>query len=118
MKLNNRQRMRASNKRASAYLLDNGYDEIWLKAHGKNPDTTKTQHGNYKALDLWNLFDGICFFKSTPIFLQIKTNAWAKPSPITSFQKRRNIHVMIINVTNKLASCNGNWMVFTRDYSP
>ena len=44
------------------WLLKNGYDEIWLKAHGRRQDLVYNRGEWYRALDLWNLFDGICFF--------------------------------------------------------
>jgi len=36
--MNPRQRMRASNRKAVLWLLENGYDDIWLKAHTKRLD--------------------------------------------------------------------------------
>ena len=59
--MHNRQRMRFSNRKAVLWLLKNGYDDIWLKPHTKRTDLTYTQGEWYRVIDLWNLFDGICF---------------------------------------------------------
>jgi hypothetical protein len=53
--------MRASNRKSVMWLLKNGYDEIWLKSHTRRSDLVYTVGEWYRALDLWNLFDGICF---------------------------------------------------------
>ena len=36
--MNPRERMRSSNRKVVLYLLDKGYTEIWLKAHGRRHD--------------------------------------------------------------------------------
>ena len=113
--MNNRQRMRASNRKAVLWLLKNGYDEIWLKPHTKRADLVYTVGEWYRALDLWNLFDGICFDKDQNIImLQIKTNAWAKEAPLKSFvDSHKNIIVLSINVKKMKDS---KWVVYTREY--
>jgi len=113
--LNNRQRMRASNKLARLELLSSGYDEIWFKPHSKRNDLVFTQRGKYLATDLWNLFDGICWFNDRIVFFQVKTNAWANMKPIKDFVKRHPINVLVINVTNKLKDCNGKYKVKIRE---
>ena len=101
--MNPRQRMRWSNRKAVNYLLEHGYDEIWLKAHGRRQDLTYCQGAWYRALDLWNLFDGVCIDEGGTItFLQIKTNAWASKEPILKWLKKVNgIKVLVINVKYK-----------------
>ena len=113
--MNPRQRMRFSNRKAVIWLLDNGYDDIWLKAHGRRHDLVYTTGEWYRALDLWNLFDGICFDKDENIImLQIKTNAWAKEAPLKSFvDSHKNIIVLSINVKKMK---DNKWVVYTREY--
>ena len=117
--MNNRQRMRTTNKMVRNWLLKEGYDEIWFKPHTKRNDWVFTQKGNYMATDLWNLFDGMAYDKfGNLIFLQMKTNAWAKEKDIVKFTKNHNHSlVLIFNVTNKLASCKGHYKLFTRMYN-
>jgi len=112
--VNPRQRMRASNRKSVMWLLKNGYDEIWLKPHTRRSDLVYTVGEWYRALDLWNLFDGICFDKDNNIvMLQIKTNAWAKEKPLKQFAKdHKNIKVLSINVKGE----KGKWNVYTREY--
>ena len=82
--------MRSSNRKAVLWLLKNGYDDIWLKAHGRRLDLIYTTGEWYRALDLWNLYDGICFDDIGRIILiQIKTNSWAKAEPIREFLKSK-----------------------------
>ena len=79
------------------WLLKNGYDEIWLKSHTRRTDLVYTVGEWYRALDLWNLFDGICFdHDNNIVMLQIKTNAWAKEKPLKQFAKdHKNIKVSV-----------------------
>ena len=108
--------MRASNLLVRKYLLEQGYDNIWFKAHTKRNDLVFTQKGKYLATDLWNLFDGICTLDRQIIFLQMKTNAWAKAQPIENWIGKINCRVLVFNITNKLKECNGHYKVFVRRY--
>ena len=106
--------MRASNRRAVMWLLKEGYDDIWLKPHGRRQDLVYTRGEWYRALDLWNLFDGICFDEGGNIVLiQIKTNAWPPSQPIFDFMRdKNNMKVLCINVFRK----EGRWDVKVRAY--
>jgi len=106
--------MRASNRKAVLWLLKNGYDDIWLKAHTRRHDLIYTTGEWYRALDLWNLFDGICYDEGgNVVFIQIKTNAWATEDPIFEFMRdKNNIKVLSINVYKK----KGRWDVKVRAY--
>lgn len=114
--MNNRKRMRASNLLVRKYLLENGYDNIWFKAHTNRSDLVFTQNGNYLATDLWNLFDGICTLDNKMIFLQMKTNSWPKSEPILKWIKKIDCQVLVLNVTNLLKECNGHYQVVVRHY--
>lgn len=109
--------MRASNKLVRTWLLENNYDQIWFKPHGKRNDYVFTQRGNYMAQDIWNLFDGICFdMVGTVIFLQMKTNNWASESEFKKFTNNHSIKILSFNVTNQLKESKGRWKVFEREY--
>lgn len=110
--MNNRERMRASNKMAKDFLLQHGYDDIHFKAHTARNDTTYTQKGNYLSNDFWNLFDGMCWNDGYLYFFQVKTNSWANLSQIKKFLETHNAKVLSFNVTNKLKICKGRWKVF------
>ena len=115
--MNNRQRMRASNKLVREWLLKNSYDEIWFKPHGKRNDYVFTQRGSYMAQDIWNLFDGICIREGVITFLQMKTNAWAKGSDFVKFKNKTIMtDILSFNVTNALKECGGKYKVFVREY--
>jgi len=111
--MNPRERMRSSNRKAVMWLLKEGYDDIWLKPHTRRHDLVYTRGEWYRALDLWNLFDGICFDEGGNIILiQIKTNAWPPKKPILDFLvDKKNIKVLAINVFRK----KGRWDVKVRD---
>ena len=117
--MNNRLRMRASNLLVRKWLLENGYDQIWYKPHTARNDLVFTQKGNYLATDLFNLFDGICFNRlGLIVFLQMKTNAWAKEKPIETFLRNHHeLRVLSFNITNKIKECKGHYKVFVREYS-
>ena len=112
--MNTRQRMRFSNRKAVLWLLENGYDEIWLKPHIRRTDLVYTVGEWYRALDLWNLFDGICFDEGGNIVLiQVKTNAWASAKPINDWLKNKNnLIVLVINVKGK----GKKWDILMRKY--
>jgi hypothetical protein len=114
--VNPRERMRSSNRKAVLWLLKNNYDEVWLKSHTRRSDLVYTRGEWYRALDLWNLFDGICFDDNDNIvFIQIKTNAWAKEKPLISFANtHKNVRVLSINVKQKKDK---KWEVLYREYS-
>ena len=105
--------MRATNRLAVDYLLKEGYDQIWLKPHTKFKDIVYCKSGNYRATDLWNLFDGICIGFGTVLYIQIKTNAWAKAEPIESFIEKSGIKVLVLNAKKK---SNGRYEIAQREY--
>ena len=116
-KKNNRQRMRISNKMVREFLLERKFDHIWFKRHSKRNDVVYTQRGTYWASDLWNLFDGICFSpRGDMVFLQMKTNQWAKEEPLKGFAKRHKIIILSFNVTDKLKECKKHFKVFFKGY--
>lgn len=105
--------MRISNGHATKFLLKNGYNQIWLKAHTKFKDRVQCQDSRYYALDLWNLFDGLCFDSEGYLWaIQIKTNAWAKASEIIDFQKNYKIKSIVLNVKKS----GSRWKVLERKY--
>ena len=112
--MHNRQRMRFSNRKAVLWLLKNGYDDVWLKAHTKRTDLTYTQGEWYRVIDLRNLFDGICFDEDGNIILiQIKTNNWADEGGIKDFLlNKKHLKVLSINVKGKSRV----WNVMVREY--
>ena len=113
--MNSRERMRSSNRKAVLWLLKNNYDEIWLKPHVRRADMVYTRGEWYRTLDLWNLFDGICFDADNNItMIQVKTNAWAKEKPLQSFaDTHKNIKIISINVKQNKDK---KWQVLYREY--
>lgn len=99
--MNNRERMRTSDGYAVKWLLQNGYDEIWLKPHTRWNDTVYCQHWNYKAKDVWNLFDGACYKNGVLYFIQVQTNSWKCDKEIQEFIKTHKIKALLINVKGK-----------------
>lgn len=112
--MNPRERMRSSNRKAVIWLLEHGYDDIWLKPHTRRHDLVYTSGEWYRALDLWNLFDGVCFDEGgNVVFIQIKTNSWPPTKPIIDFMRyKKNIKAVSINVFK----VKGRWDVKIREY--
>lgn len=109
--------MRESNRKVVLYLLDRGYKDIWLKAHTRRHDLVYSTKTNwYRALDLWNLFDGICIDPfNNIVFLQLKTNSWAKEQPLIDWTKTvKHSKVMSFNV--KYSTTLKRWEVHERTY--
>ena len=113
-----RERMRYSNKLAVAWMLANDFDQICLKRHVRRHDFHYTQKGNYVALDLWNLFDGICWYRGRTVYIQIKTNGWADEKAIMAWleTKASNTIVLVINVKKKPKKQGKGWVVKNRFY--
>ena len=109
--------MRESNRKAVLYLLDRSFSDIWLKAHTRHHDLIYSTKKNwYRCIDLWNLFDGICLdpFKNL-VFLQLKTNAWAKEQPMLDWTKKVK-HSKIISINVKYSTTLKSWTVLLRTY--
>jgi len=111
--------MRYSNRKVVLYLLEKGYTEIWLKPHGRRHDLvykSKEKGSWYRALDLWNLWDGICLDPNNKlVFIQIKTNAWAKKQPIIEWvNKVKDSKAMVFNV--RYSTTLKKWEVLERIY--
>jgi hypothetical protein len=109
--------MRESNRKVVLYLLEKGYTEIWLKAHTRRHDLIYGNKDNwYRCIDLWNLFDGICIDPcKNIIFLQMKTNSWAKEQPLLDWtNKIKNSKVMSFNI--KYSTTLKSWSVLERTY--
>jgi len=108
--------MRVSNRKAISYLMNKrDFDQVWLKAHTKFHDLVYSTEGNYKALDIFNLWDGIGLHDNSVYFLQLKTNAWPKEQPIIDWCTKYNAKAMAINV--KLINDEPEeWDVWIREY--
>ena len=104
-----------SNDLARQWLISNGYTNIWLKRHDtRHPDTVwlkrePTESGKmhmvkYKAVDLWNLFDGICFDEAgAPIYLQIKTDGWPNNKQMEHFLEDKQLFMALaINIKTRI----------------
>ena len=113
-----RARMRYSNKIAIKWMLSKGFDQIWLKRHVRRHDFHYTKNGNYVALDLWNLFGGICWYEGKTVYIQIKTNGWADDDAINGWlaDKAVNTIVLVINVKKKPKKQGHGWIVANRFY--
>ncbi len=94
--MNTRQRMRLSNAYSTKWLLLQGYDEIWLKPHGRFNDRVYTKKGYYDAKDIFNLHDGICKDEQGYIFLQISTNKLHARDEYIEESKRYDISIMLL----------------------
>ena len=115
--MNNRQRMNNSRHIAVEELISRRYNDIWFKSSTNKTDTIYTQDKRYLANSLWNLFDGICFVNNRTCYIKINTNKWPDEKPIKQFLKTHYIHVIAINVTNRLKDCDGKFKAFVREYS-
>jgi hypothetical protein len=89
-------------------MLDFGFTDVWFKRHVKYHDTFyKNQKETYKGLDLWNLFDGLAWFKHRPVYFQIKTNGWAKKVPFEMWLKDKTPDAMILSINVKGSDLHG-----------
>ena len=101
-KKNNRQKMRDSNRLAVRVLLDAGFDDIWLKPHTKFTDYVYSKNGNYYAMDLWGMWDGIARKNDKVVFLALKTNKWDSDNKIKLWMSKvSGVEAIAINVKNK-----------------
>jgi len=97
--VNNREKMRLSNKKAVEFLLRKGYRDIILRTHCKHKDYVYNNVKKYRCTDYWNLFDGMGYDRDGNLFfLQIKTNAWASRKLIEDFLAWHKGYAILINV--------------------
>lgn len=112
--MNPRQRMRYSNIKAKDWMLKHDFTDIWFKRHGKWHDKIyKNKLESYSALDLWNLFDGLAWLKSRPVYFQIKTNGWANKIKLESWIKDKSPDILVLSVNVKGSDTHG-WEVRNR----
>ena len=111
-----RERMRYSNKIAVKWMLSKGFDQIWLKRHVRRHDFHYTQGGNYIALDLWNLFDGICWYEGKTVYIQIKTNGWANDTHIRAWLQDKVASTLVLVINVKKTPKTTGWFVANRFY--
>lgn len=73
------------------WLINNGYDYIWLKAHtdarnNRFKETYLTKDGVFFSRDIYNLFDGICFDPEGVLtFIQLSTTNYHPEPPYHKF---------------------------------
>jgi len=105
--MNKRERMRASNKLVRKWLLENNYDQIWFKPHGKRNDLVFTKRGNYLAQDIWNLFDGLAINSEGYLaLLQMSTTQWHSKKKYEDFAKKvKGVEILNFMVTDKRKEC-------------
>lgn len=96
-------------------MQQHGMDDIWFKSHGKRHDLVYANKGNYKCLDLWNLFDGICWWGDSPVFFQTKTNSWANSNTLIAFIKNKLFGIKILSINVQGTEKKG-WAVKARLY--
>jgi hypothetical protein len=114
--MNPRQRMRISNIKAKDWMLEKGFTDIWFKKHGKWHDKIyKNKLESYSALDLWNLFDGACWFGERPVFFQVKTNGWANKIKLGSFIIQKSPAVLVLSINVKGSPTHG-WKVWNQTF--
>lgn len=75
--MNTRAKMRRSNQKVIKYLLDNGFDCVWLMPHMRWDQVSYFSEGGVKlkSKDMFGVGDGVAISKGTLYLLQIKTNS-------------------------------------------
>lgn len=114
--MNVRARMRETNRAITEHLLNEcGFLEVWLKPHTKFHDLVYKSDGTrYRALDLFNLWDGIGLKAEGVYFLQLKTNAFAKNEPLNEFCSTYNVRGL--NINRKLNKKTNEWEIIIREH--
>lgn len=109
-----------TNKLCKDWLIENGYDFIWLKPHidarlSKFKETFLTRQGVFYARDIFNLFDGICFDSDGVLtFIQLSTTNYHKEEPYLEFIKnKKGFRVLMLRAVKK----KNRWQVQTKEIS-
>lgn len=109
--------MRDNNNTARDFLIRQGYQDIWLKPHTRYKDWVWS-HGEYDkngkfrvikytTMDLWNLFDGMCWKDGKLHFLAI-SNKFKKITETEQFiRNKTGFSVLMIKVTNNQIDIKG-----------
>lgn len=114
-KIHPRQRMRYSNKKAREWMLQRGFDEIFFLTHARQKHWVHEKTKSYKCMDMWNLFDGACFYNNEVVFFQIKTNSWANSNTMYAWVTRRVQGTKVLSINVK-GSESKEWKVYSRLY--
>jgi hypothetical protein len=106
--MNKRARMNYSNRKVVQWLQTKGYDHIWLKPHRDprkkyNHELVYRTNGMfYTQLDIWNLFDGICFDKEGRVwFFQNSTTNYHPEQPFIIFARDKQINILLFKVIKR-----------------
>ena len=104
--------MRDNNTLCREWLINKGYTEIWLKQHNHHLDTVWSYNTapegeepiilKYKAQDMWNLFDGICYNKKGDLTFLALGVQFKKIKELEVFLKeKQGFGVLMMKVNRK-----------------
>ena len=96
-----RQKMRRSNNRAVKYLLDNGFEAVWVAPHLRFGTYTHFKDRKVKGLDIFGIADGICVKNGETYYLQIKSNSWGGFKEFQEVCQRLHIKGLFLNVKDR-----------------
>ena len=100
--MNTRSKMRRSNQKAIEYLLERGYEAVYLQQHLRWDTITYFKDGTkLKSKDMLGLFDGIALKDGKIWFLQISTNRFHPKQPYVDFSNRYKANIILINVKDR-----------------
>ena len=101
--VNNREKMRRSNRKIFEYLLCEGFKDIFLKQHTKWCTQQIINGVKIKSQDIFSLFDGICLKDGKTYYIQAKTNKREPSKKYEEFAKARKLNkqILLINVRDR-----------------
>lgn len=100
--VNPRVKMRASHAKARNFLLQNGFDFVWITPHIRWDNPTWFREGEpVYSKDCCGLFDGLAVKNGETFYLQIKSNAWPSYKRYKLFCDKFKIKAIVINVVDR-----------------
>ena len=94
--------MRRSNQKAIKYLLNKGFDVVYLQQHLRWDTITYFKDGTkLKSKDVLGLFDGIALKGNKIFFIQISTNRFHTVKPYQEFCNKYSTSTVLMNVKDR-----------------
>jgi len=98
--VNNRAKMRRSNKKVINYLLKKGFSFVYLIPHIRWDTITYFKNARVHSKDIAGLFDGIALKNNKTYYLQISSNRFHTKKPYEEFASKYNVKVLLFKVVD------------------
>lgn len=99
--MNNRAKMRRSNQKAIEFLLQNGFDAVYIIPHTRYDSFTYLKNTKIRSKDILGIADGIAIRNGVVYMIQVKSNSFDGFNKFLSIIRGFNLYGLFLNVKNR-----------------